>query len=370
MILKNIEIRNFRNYDHLELSLDQKTNIIYGDNGQGKTNLLESIYVLAFTKSHRSFIDNNLIKSGEEHALIKGTILNNISYNLEITLNKTKKQVKIDNNIVNKIGDYIEKMNIIIFYSEDLDLIKGFPNERRKYLNLQLSQISKNYYNTLNDYTKLLKIRNEYLKKISQGEQIDNGYFDILTEYIVEKSVFIYQMRDKYIKKLNETCPKIYKNIAKKEKFHIKYLQSVEFENMEKETIRTTLRDIIKDNLDREIRFKTTLYGPHRDDFEFYLGEENLKHYGSQGQQRVAVLTLKLSEIEVFKDYKKTSPIILLDDVFSELDKHKKNNLLDYIDNDMQVIITTTDLDNIDKKIIEQAKLINIKDGKLINEVK
>ena len=370
MVLKNLHIRNFRNYDSLDISLDKNTTIIYGDNGQGKTNLLESIYVLAFTKSHRSFIDKNLIKSGEECAVIKGTILNEISYNLEIILNKTKKQVKIDNNSVTKIGGYIEKMNIIIFYSEDLNLIKGFPSERRKYLNLELSQISQNYYNTLNDYNKLLKIRNDYLKQISFGDPIDEAYFKVLTDYIVEKSVFIYQMREKYIQRLNKICPKIFKDIASKEGFHIKYKPSIDFADYEKETIRTELLKAFNDNLEREIKNKTTLYGPHHDDFEFYLDDENLRYYGSQGQQRVAVLALKLSEIQIFRDYKKTSPIILLDDVFSELDNEKKNNLLKFIDDDMQVIITTTDLFNIDQKIIDKAKLIKIESGQITEEVR
>ncbi len=370
MILKNIEIRNFRNYEQLSLQLHPQLNIIYGNNGEGKTNLLESIYVLAFTKSHRSFIDHNLIKSGAETAVLKGTILNNITYNLEIILNKTKKTLKIDNNIETKTGSYIEKMNIIIFYSEDLELIKGFPGARRKYLNLELSQISQNYYNTLNDYNKLLKIRNDYLKQLNQGQHIDEGYFDILTDYLVEKSVFLYQMRERFLTRLNKICPKIFKDIAKKDGFKLRYVPSVEFTNMEKDTIRTELKQILNTNLDKDIKFKTTLYGPHRDDFEFYLGHKNLKYYGSQGQQRVAVLALKLSEIELFKDYKQTSPIILLDDVFSELDNDKKNNLLSYIDNDMQVIITTTDLENIDKKIIDKAKLINIQNGKIIKEVK
>lgn len=370
MILKNLKLKNFRNYDNLDISLSPKTTIIYGDNGQGKTNLLESVYVLAFTKSHRSFIDKNLIKSNKESAVIKGTILNDISYNLEIILSKNKKEVKIDNNSVPKLADYIEKMNIIIFYSDDLELIKGSPSERRKYLNLELSQISPNYYNTINDYNKLLKIRNDYLKQISSGEEIDQNYFKVLTDYIVEKSIFIYQMRHKYIERLNKICPDIFKEITGKEDFNIVYKPSIDLEDLSKDNIRKNLIEAFNNNIDREIKIKSTLYGPHHDDFEFHLKGENLKNYGSQGQQRIAVLSLKLSEIKILKDYKKTSPIILLDDVFSELDNDKKNNLLKFIDNDMQVVITTTDLYNIDQKIIDKAKLIEISGGKIIKEVR
>jgi len=370
MILKNIELRHFRNYDKLQINLNKGINIIYGENGGGKTNILESIYVLTLTKSHRALLNYDLIKSGQEKALIKGTMLNEIPYNLEISLSKSKKQVKLDENPVNKLGEYISMMNVIIFYSEDLELIRGFPQTRRKYLNLQLSQISKNYYNTLNDYNKLLKVRNEYLKKISNHEEYDIGYFEILTEYLIEKSVFIYQMRQKYIERLNKICPQIYKDITKSKNFKIKYLPSIDFTSMDKETIRKEMSENLKNNYEKEVRFKTTLYGPHRDDFIFTLNDENLKNYGSQGQQRVAVLTLKLSEIQIFKDYKQNNPIVLLDDVFSELDNSKKNNLLKYINGDMQVIITTTDLDNIDSKIQEEAKLINIKHEKIVEEVK
>ena len=370
MILKNLKLKNFRNYDTLDLSLSPGTTIIYGDNGEGKTNLLESIYVLAFTKSHRSFIDKSLIKNERETAQIKGTIQKDITYNLEIILNKNKKQVKIDNNQISKIGNYIEKMNIIIFYSDDLELIKGAPNERRKYLNLELSQISPTYYNTINDYNKLLKIRNDYLKKIIAGEKLNQNYFAILTDYIVEKNVFIYQMRHKYIERLNHICQDIFKDITTKEGFNIKYIPSINLEDVSKEKIKHNMTQALNDNLDKEIKIGSTLYGPHHDDFEFNLQNNNLKFYGSQGQQRIAVLSLKLSEIKILKDYKQTSPIILLDDVFSELDNDKKNNLLKYIDSDNQVIITTTDLENIDKDIIEKSKLIKIKNGKIIEEVR
>lgn len=369
MILKDISIRSFRNYSNLELKLNDKVNIIYGNNGQGKTNILESIYVLALTKSHRSFIDNTLIKEGEENAIIKGTLKKDISYNLEILITKSSKKVKIDNKKESKISSYIDKMNVIIFSSEDLDLIKGSPNERRKYINLELSQLSPNYYNVLNDYTKLIKIRNEMLKKLNSNEQIDQNYFNILTDYIVNKGVFIYQMRNKYIERLNQICPDIFEQISKLKHFNLKYIPSIELEDFSKGSIKKTLETKLHENLEKEIMAKKTLYGPHRDDFEFCLGENNLKNYGSQGQQKMAVLALKLSEIEVFKDYKKTSPIILLDDVFSDLDNNKKNNLLKHIDKDMQVIITTTDLDSIDKKILNKAKLIQIENGQIIEEV-
>lgn len=363
MIIKTLNIQNFRNYKSLNLELNEKLNIIYGQNGQGKTNLLESIYLLGQTTSHRSFTSDNLIKSGEESAKIKGKLIKDISYNLEINLTKTKKQVKIDDKVVTTLANYIEKMNVIIFSSEDLELIKGCPLERRKYFNLELSQLSINYYSVLNDFNKLLKIRNEYLKELNANIPIDLNYFNILTDYIVNKSIFIYQMRNKFVERLNKICPPIFEEIANIKGFNIKYHPSIELENFDKETIKKVLEDAYSNNLEKEIKLKSTLYGPHRDDFTFNIENNNLREFGSQGQQKMAIIALKLSEIEVFKDFKQTSPIILLDDVFSDLDNKKKNNLLKHIDKDMQVIITTTDLDSIDKKLLAKAKLIHIKNG-------
>ena len=365
MIIKTLEIKNFRNYSSLLLNLSDKLNIIYGLNGQGKTNLLESIYLLGFTTSHRSFTSDNLIKSGEEKAIIKGKLQKDISYNLEINLMKTKKQVRIEGKIKTKLSNYIEKMNVIIFSSEDLNLIKGNPNERRKYFNLELSQISPNYYSALNDYNKLLKLRNEYLKELNLNMPIDLNYFNILTDYLINKSIFIYQMRNKYVEKLNKICPPIFEEIAGIKGFNIKYHPSINLENFDKETIKKTLEKAYKDHLDKEIRFKSTLYGPHRDDFTFDIDDNNLREFGSQGQQKMAIIALKLSEIEILKDFKRTNPIILLDDIFSDLDSNKKNNLLKHITGDMQVIITTTDLDSIDKKLLTTAKLIHIENGKI-----
>lgn len=365
MFLKDISITNFRNHHKTRISLSENINIIYGNNGQGKTNILESIYVLGLTKSHRSFIDDNLIKNGEEFALIKGEVTKDLPYTLELIINKNNKKMKLDGENISKVSDYIEKMNIIIFYAEDLELIRGVPGVRRKYLNTQLSQLSTNYFNTINQFNKLLKTRNEYLKKIGNNEYVDMNYFDILTDYFVEKSVFIYRMRKEYIERLNKYCENIFNNLSGLANFKILYETSVDFDCFDKETIKKRLKEELNKNREKEIRFKSTLYGPHKDDFTFQLRDMNLRNYGSQGQQRMAVLSLKLSEIEIFKDFKQTTPIVLLDDVFSELDNKKKNNLLKYIDNGMQVIITTTDLKNISKKITSKAKLIKINDGKV-----
>jgi len=370
MILKELKIANFRNYKSLNIKLSDKINIIYGNNAQGKTNILESIYVLGITKSHRSFIDDDLIMTGEKESKIVGiTYKNGMDSLFEIDLNNKKKKYKIDNDEIKKTSDYISNMNIIIFYPEDLEIIKGSPGIRRKFLNLELSQLYNNYYRVLSDYNKLLKIRNDYLKKMQKNIQVDQNYFSILTEYLIDKAVFIYRARNKFIKKINSNASNIFWEIMHLEDFSLKYKTNFDFKDYTEEEIKEQLKAKFDSGINSEIKLGNTLYGPHRDDFEFYLGDKNLKAYGSQGQQRIAVISIKLAEIEIFKNYSKTTPILLLDDVFSELDDEKKNNLLKYIKDDIQTIITTTDLENIDETIIKSAKLFKIESGRVVDEL-
>lgn len=366
MFLKKIELVNFRNYDKLSVTLDKNINIIYGKNGQGKTNLLESIYILGLTKSHRFFIDNNLIKKDKNNAKIKGTLnKDKINYNFEVNITQNDKKLKIDQNEIKKISDYVSKMNIIIFYPEDLDLIKGSPNVRRKFLNQEISQLNVNYFIILNDYQRLLKMRNEILKK----EQFDENYFEILNNYFVEKSIEIYKLRKKFVDKLNSFAENIYFNISGLKGFRIEYLPNIELSSYDNETIRKAIKHNLYRLRNKEIKLGVSLVGPHRDDITFYLNDKDLKSYGSQGQQRLAVIALKLAEIEIFKTYLNETPILLLDDVFSELDTKKKTSLLKYINTDIQTIITTTDLRTINRNIVKKSKIIKIDEGKIEKEV-
>lgn len=370
MYIKDINIKNFRNYDNLSLKFDKGINIIYGNNGQGKTNLLESLYFLALTKSHRSYIDNNLIKNNKDSFKLVGNIyFNKIKTKLEINYSDKNKILKIDNNEIKKINEYISKMNIIIFYPDDLELIKNSPNIRRRFLNLELSQLQSDYYVLINDYNKILKMRNDYLKK---NNNFDKNYFNIITNYLIDKSIQIYRIRNKFINKLNDNIGDIYYNLTNIKNFNIIYKTSINFDNYNKDYLKEKLEKEFNKLYEKELKYKVTLIGPHRDDIEFYIENNNIKQFASQGQQRMAVLALKLAEINIFKQYKDDYPIILLDDVFSELDKKKKNNLLKYIDNDIQVLITTTDLSNINKKLLNRSKLIQIDNGniKKIVEVK
>ena len=365
MFLKKIYLSKFRNYDDLLLELNPGINIIYGDNAQGKTNLLESIYVLGLTKSHRSFIDNNLIKEGSNYSPTKGIITEkDIDTNYEIQLQPGKnKLLKVNDDTIKKVSDYVSKINIIIFYPDDLELVKGSPSVRRRFINLEISQIYGNYLNILAEYNQILKLRNDYIKLINQGQIVDMNYFQVLTDYYIEKSILMYQYRHKFIEKLNQISKEVFYDISLLDGFHIEYKTSFHFESYEKESMKTIISEKLKKSYFSEIKLKSTLYGPHKDDLEFFINDKNIKNYGSQGQQRMTVLALKLAEIRIFKEITDKYPILLLDDVFSELDEVRKNNLLKYIEQNIQTIITTTDLANIDESIKENSKLIYIRNG-------
>ena len=369
MYLKKLYLLHFRNYDNLLLTLHNGINIIYGENAQGKTNLLESIYVLAMTKSHRSFIDNNLIQNGSSYSQIKGQLhQDDIDNTYEVIIENKKKSIKINDNTIKSVSDYISNINIIIFYPDDLDLIKSSPLIRRRFINSELGQLDGKYLNILSDYNKILKMRNDYIKFINQGESYDENYFNIITDYYIDKSIKLYQERYNFINLLNEQVEKIFKNISGLSNFHILYKNSFDFDSYDDaDKMRIQMKNKIKNSYATEIRLKSTLFGPHKDDLEFYIDTKEVKNYGSQGQQRMAVLAIKLSEIEIFKNKTGNYPILLLDDVFSELDYMKKNNLLNYIRDNVQTIITTTELDNISPEIKRHAKLIEINSGKIKN---
>ena len=368
MQINNISIRNFRNYDNLELDFNSRINIFIGDNAQGKTNLLESIYVLAITKSHRIFIDNNLIKNKEIYTKIKGTIIsNNTKKNLEILINSKGKSVKINNNIIKKISDYISNFNVIIFYPDDLELIKGNPSVRRKFLNIEISQLNNKYLSILNEYNLILKDRNNYLKDI-RIENVDKTYIDILNNKLVEKGLYIFKLRKEFLDDISIKISSIYENIYGKKDIKIKYNSNIDFDNYNEKDIKLKYLEKLNNNLKREILQGTTLYGPHRDDFSFIIEEEEIKEYGSQGQHRLAVLCIKLAELEIFKEKKGEYPILLLDDVFSELDEKKKNNIIKYIGKDIQTFITTTDIKNINEQLLNDSTIFEILDGNILNK--
>lgn len=356
MYLKNIEILNFRNINNLKLELNKNINIFIGKNAQGKTSILESIYFLALTKSLRSNDELNLISYGSDFLKVKGSINYGKSKNLEVILKKTGKILKVNNILEKKVSDYISNMNVIMFSPDDLDIVKKSPSFRRNLLNIELCQLFPNYLKILNEYNKILKIRNDYLKKTTD---INYDYFDIITEKLIDRAIIIMNYRTKFIDNINNYVNKSFFKIMKKEGLFVKYnnnLDSFDKENLLK---------FYKSNYSNEFMKRVTIYGPHRDDFSFILNNEDLKLYGSQGQQRVAILSFKLSEINLFKEVTGKFPIVLLDDIFSELDIEKRKNLLKFIKSSIQFIITTTDINNISQKILDKANIYDVKEGKI-----
>ena len=367
MKLTKINLSNFRNYSNISVSFNSKMNIFIGNNAQGKTNMLEAIVMLALTKSHRIGVNPNIIQFNKNKTVIKGIVKNErIISRLELIVTEESKKTKVNGDEIKKIADYISNLNVIVFTPDDLEIIKSSPNIRRNLLNIQLSQISKKYLNTYNEYNKLLKTRNEYLKILFNNSIADKDYLDILTDKLIEKAIVIYQKRSEYLDLIGKKIDYYYKEITGEGGLKIIYLPNVGFESYEYEYLRKMLKHIYKKNYIKELNYGMTIYGPHRDDFIFKYNDRDLKFFGSQGQQRLAVLAFKLAEIDVFTDVNGTTPLLLLDDIFSELDLRKRNKLLKFISSrEIQSILTTTDLKNISKKYLDDSYIYEVKEGKI-----
>lgn len=369
MIIKKINLVNFRNLVKQQIVFDKKINIFIGDNAQGKTNILESIYFLALTKSYRTN-DYNLINKDEEFTKVKGEIKDtSISKSLSVEIINDNKIVRINNNEVKKISDYITNLNVILVSPEDINILQGTPAERRNFLNIELSQLSKNYIKKYNEFNKILKIRNNYLKMLYNSSSPDRRYLDSLTENLIEREIDIYKERKKFIDMINENISKIYEDILGIKKFSIKYETNIDFENYDNDYLKEVLEKKYFNSLQKEIDNGMTLYGPHRDDLKFLIDNEDIKIFGSQGQQKVAIISLKLAEISIFKELTGTNPIILLDDIFSELDAKTRNKLINYIPNDIQVVITSNDTRGINRSFLESAKIHKVVNGKIVEKV-
>lgn len=367
MKINKINLVHFRNYLKLNLSLGPQMNIFVGDNAQGKTNILEAITILALTKSHRVGTSPNIIMFSKNKCRIGGTVQKDkILTKLDVEITEDTKKLSVNHTNIKKVADYLSHLTIIVFTPDDLEIIKGSPSERRNLLNIQLCQLSREYVKVYNEYNRLLKTRNEYLKILFQNSIADTNYLDIITDKLIEKAIFIYQKRKEYLDFINLHINEYFQKITNDDGIRVCYLPNVTFDDYEYETIRKKLKHTFKKNYMKELNYGMTIYGPHRDDFVFEYRGNDLKYYGSQGQQKVAILSFKLSEIPIFQEITGTLPVLLLDDIFSELDVKKRNQLLKFIQIDgIQSIITTTDLRNIQKKYINQANVYVVKDGNI-----
>jgi len=369
MILTKINLINFRNYSKCSIKFNNKVNIFIGNNAQGKTNILESVYVLALTKSYRTNYDDILKKKGSDSYKIKGEVkIGKYFKNLSISVLNNDKKVFVNDTNIKRISDYVSNLNVILFSPEDVETIKGSPSLRRDLLNIEISQLQQQYIKNYNEYNKILKMRNDYLKLIYTNGISDIRYLDVLTDNLIDRASYIYKERLEFIKKINSNISNIYKDLTKTDDLKIQYETNIDIIDKSIEQIKELLKEKYKSNQNREIIAGITLYGPHRDDFHFFINDNNIKTFGSQGQQKMAIIAFKLAEIPIFEEITGTKPILLLDDIFSELDKTKRNRLIEYINNGIQVIITSNDTVGINKKLLDNAKIFKIDNGKIIDK--
>lgn len=369
MFLENLKIDNFRNYKNIDLLFDNRLNVFFGSNAQGKTNLLEAIHVLSLTKSHRTNYDKELIHWDEEQSLLTGLVKTKITkLPLEINLTNKGKIAKINHLEQKKLSNYIGYFNVVLFAPEDLQLIKGNPYLRRKFLDMEFGKISNNYLITASSYKSLLKERNAFLKNMKATNQ-NQIYLETISEKLIEFATkYIYQ-RAIYIKKLEEIASKIHAEISNnKEKLEIQYKATVS--NTENVTIiKEQLENIFAKHLEKDILFGNTQYGPHKEDFNVLINGFKVSDFGSQGQQRTAALSLKLAEIDLIKKETGEYPVLLLDDVFSELDAERQQHLLLTIKDKVQTFITTPSVSDIDENTLRDAKMFHVEHGN-VTEIK
>lgn len=360
MIIKSIDLNDFRNYGQLSISFDEGVNILYGDNAQGKTNVLESIYMFGTTKSHRGNKDKEIIKFGKEESHLRALFeKNDVDYQIDMHLRSDKsKGIAINGVKIKKAAELLGIANIILFSPEDLSIIKNGPSDRRRFIDAELCQLDKVYLYNLTNYNKIVNQRNNLLKDIIYHPELKDT-LDVWDSQLVSLGTKIIDRRTLFINQLNEIIYEIHKNLSgDKEKISIKYDPNVSIEEYEGK---------IKRNREKDIKYKLTSVGPHRDDFLFYVNDMDIKKYGSQGQQRTVALSLKLSEIELVKRITGTTPILLLDDVLSELDSNRQNFLLNSIGG-IQTIITCTGLDEFINSRIKINKIFKVNGGDVLSE--
>ena len=367
MVLKNLELTNFRNISKISLNFEKNINIFIGNNAQGKTNILESIYFLAITRSHRTHNELNLIKNNELYFKASCTYFDDDIHSLSILFNNKGKKVSVDNIVQRKISNYLSRLNVIMFCPDDLDIIKGSPSVRRKFLNIEISQFRNDYLLLLKEYNQLLKQRNEYLKQ-KNNAKFDKTYFSILTEKLISKNIDIIRNRYDFIDKINKYLSNVFDSLSSFGKLFIKYKSFISKEDLLKTNLKEEIISKYNEVFTNELLQKTTLIGCHKDDFKLYINDLDVTEFASQGQQRLSILSLKLAEIEVFINEKGKKPIILLDDIFSELDEIKKNNIINYFKDDIQIFITTTDIKDISLELKKKSDIYIVSDGTITKE--
>ncbi len=357
MYVDLLELEQYRNYERLSLKFDPGITILYGDNAQGKTNILEALYLCATTKSHRGSRDKELIRFGQEEAHIKMYLVRHeVRHRIDLHLKKSKsKGVAIDGQPIKKNGELFGFLHMIFFSPEDLSIIKNGPAERRRFLDLELCQLNKLYYYNYTNYNKALNQRNALLKQISFKPSLKDT-LDLWDQYLAEYGRCLIEERERFIESLNDILKEIHRQLTgDKESLSIGYEKNVSVEEYEK---------AMRDRRETDLKYQSTQTGPHRDDISFLVNGIDVRKFGSQGQQRTAALSLKLAEIEIVKKLIHDTPVLLLDDVMSELDSSRKQYLLDSI-REVQTIVSCTGYDDFIRSRLMIDRIYRVENGRL-----
>ena len=357
MIVESLKLQNYRNYEYLNMNFDEKINIIYGDNAQGKTNILESMYVCATSKSHRGSKDREIIRFDNDESHIKVNVKkNDMNYRIDMHLKKNKpKGIAVNGIPIKRAVELFGILNIVFFSPEDLNIIKNGPSERRRFIDMELSQLDKIYLDCLINYNKVVNQRNSLLKEYAfSGREDIISSLDIWDMQLVKYGNDVIKSREKFVKEINDLVKSIHTKLSgDREQLEIIYEPCVKEQDFESELVRVR---------DRDLKFKCTNIGPHKDDMCFLINGMDVRKYGSQGQQRTAALSLKLAEIELVKQIIHDTPVLFLDDVLSELDSRRQNFLLDSIGN-IQTMITCTGLDEFINNRFSINKIFKVVNG-------
>lgn len=359
MNVKYLQLKNFRNYDEVFIELNKNVNVFIGDNAQGKTNILESIYYCGFAKSHRTSRDKELISWNKDQAYIKLYVCKDrLDKKVEIKIFKEgKKAININSIKINKISELVGVFNVVMFSPEDLKIIKESPGNRRRFLDMELCQLSKRYYYNLVQYNKALVERNSVIK----SKYADNSMLDIYDEQLASFGENIIKKRIEYIDKLNLIGRSIHKEItSEQEEIEFKYITIVKNFN----DIKSELLELLRKNRSKDIERHITSIGPHRDDFAVNINGIDTRTFGSQGQQRTSVLTIKFASLKIIKDITGEYPVLLLDDVLSELDFKRKKYILSSI-SEVQTIITCTGIEDIKGYLNDNSRIFSVKRGEI-----
>ncbi len=355
MFVNSLELSHYRNYNSLSITFNPGITILYGDNAQGKTNILEAIYLCSTTKSHRGSKDKEIIQFGEEESHLRVKLTkSSVEHKIDMHLRKNKsKGVAVDGQSIKKSGELFGIIHIIFFSPEDLSLIKNAPAERRKFINMELCQLNKLYYYNYINYNKALNQRNTLLKQIYFKPELADT-LDMWDAYLVEYGKGIIEEREQFVVQLNDMVRGIHSHLTGgREEIEIVYEKNVTIDDYE---------NVIKNKREIDLKYQSTQTGPHRDDICFYINGVDVRRFGSQGQQRTAALSLKLAEIELVKSVIHDNPILLLDDVMSELDSNRKNYLLDSI-KEIQTIVTCTGYDDFIKSRLNIDQIYKVTNG-------